>query len=290
MVASGSDGRGRAIGLALVGAVAMACAAGGCGTGDDAEPPTPGVRRIVSLSRAGSVSCNGQPPDNFSFSEGTVYAELRKALLDPANFGPTGVVPVTFVLRPTIDHVLPRALGRADVLVVNNPSAVIDETALGTIADFVAGGGSVISLGDDAATFMAKKGECVADPEAKLEVKIAGDQSASPSVSAILTSILSGPFGAVTGPVNTGYNCAYVEISPGVTVLAQNEKGPNALVLDAAPADHRAGRAVAFGDDEIFSSVTTPMCGSGKLTPGSANEKLALNTFAFLALARPGTE
>jgi hypothetical protein len=189
---------------------------------------------------------------------------------------------VTFVLRPTIDHVLPRALGRADVLVVNNPSSAIDETALGTIADFVAGGGSVISLGDDAATFLAKKGECVADPEAN----IAGDQAASSPASAIL----SGPFGPVTGPVITGYNCAYSEIAPGVTVLAQNQRGPNALVLDAASADPRAGRAVAFGDDEIFASVTTSMCGSGKLMPGSANEKLALNTFAFLALARPGTE
>jgi hypothetical protein len=283
MVAPGSNGKGRAIGLALFGAaVAMACAAGGCGTDDDTEPPTPGVRRIVSLSRAGSVSCGGQPPISFSFDDGAVYAELRKALLDPANFGPAGVVPVTFVMRPSIDRVRPRALGRADVLVVNNSSGVIDETALGTIADFVAAGGSVISLGDDAATFMAKKGDCVADPEAD----VAGDAAAPGPVSAVL----AGPFGTVSGRVFTGYNCAYSEIAPGVTVLAQNDKGPNALVLDAASAEPRAGRAVAFGDDEIFSSVTTPMCGSGKLTPGSANEVLALNTFAFLALARPSNE
>jgi hypothetical protein len=272
------------MGVALFGAaVAMACTIGGCGTDDDAEPPTPGVRRIVSLSRAGSVSCGGQPPISFSFDDGVAYAELRKALLDPANFGPAGVVPVTFVLRPSIDHVLRRALGRADILVVNNPSGVIDEAALATIADFVAAGGSVISLGDDAATFLAKKGDCVADPEADF----AGEDVAAPGP---VSAILAGPFGTVTGPVNTGYNCAYTEIAPGVTVLAQNDKGPNALVLDAASADPRAGRAVAFGDDEIFSSVTAAMCGSGKLTPGSANETLALNTFAFLALARPSNQ
>ncbi|HET6281966.1 MAG TPA: hypothetical protein VFH73_13410, partial [Polyangia bacterium] len=229
-----------------------------------------------------SVSCGGQPPVSFSFTDGTIYAELRDALLDPHNFGPGGVVPVTFVLRPAIDHVRPRTLDRADLLVVNNPSAVVDETALATIAAFVAGGGSVISLGDDASTFLAKKGECVADPEADLT----GDAG----VPASLSLILAGPFGTVDSPVPTGYNCAFSDIAPGVVVLAQNDKGPNALVLDAASTDPKAGRAVAFGDDEIFSSVTAPACGSGKLTPGSRNEILALNTFAFLALARPSTE
>jgi hypothetical protein len=47
---------------------------------------------------------------------------------------------------------------------------------------------------------------------------------------------------------------------------------------------------VAFGDDEVFSSVTAPGCGAGQLLPGGTNEILALNTFAFLALARPSTE
>ena len=281
IIAPGWDGKGHAIGLALVGAALVSVCAGagaGCGALDDVEPPTPGQRRIVSLSRAGSLSCGGQPPVSFSFTDGTIYADLRNALLDSHNFGPQGVVPVTFVLRPTIDRVRPRTLDRADLLVVNNPSAMIDETALATIAAFVARGGSVISLGDDASTFLAKKGECVADPEADL----VNNEAAS--------AIVAGPFGPVDGPVTTGYNCAFSDIAPGVVVLAQNDKGAERSVLDAASTDPRAGRAVAFGDDEIFSNAAGPACGSGKLTPGSRNEILALNTFAFLALARPSSE
>jgi hypothetical protein len=62
----------------------------------------PGVRRIVSLSRTGSLACPGSG-ESFSFNDGELYAGLRAELLDRANFGPSGRVPVTLELRPSID-------------------------------------------------------------------------------------------------------------------------------------------------------------------------------------------
>ena len=265
----------RTVKLALLGAVILA-AIGGCGVDDETEAPTPGQRRIVSLSRGGSRSCGPAPAASFSFAEGTIYAGLREALLDKRNFGPGGVVPVTMVLRPTIERVLPRSLGRADILVINNPSGPIDETALAAMQAFVDGGGSILALGDDVSTYLAKKGECAADPDA--------------AVTANVAAVTAGPFGPVGTSVATGYNCSFSALGPGVVVLAENEKGANALVLDAGAIRAGAGRVAAFGDDELFAGMVAPACGSGKFADGNANEALALNTFAFLALARAATE
>lgn len=266
----------RTVELALVGAAVCSAAVAGCGADDEVEAPTPGQRRIVSLSLGGSRSCGSAPASSFSFSEGTIYAGLRQALLDGRNFGPGGVVPVTLVLRPTIDHILPHTLGRADILVINNPSGPIDETAFAAMQSFVDGGGSILALGDDVSTYLAKKGECAADPDAAITTNVA--------------AVTAGPFGPVGATVATGYNCSFSALAPGVMVLAENEKGANALVLDAGAARKGAGRVAAFGDDELFAGMVAPACGSGKFADGSANEALALNTFAFLALARPATE
>lgn len=269
---SWSAGKRRTFRLARVGAVAAACVVAGCGADDENEPPTPGQARIVALSRAGSLVCGGS--DTFSFADGGPYAGLRSALLDARNFGPGGVVPVAFVFRPAIDHIRPRALGRADVLVVNNPGAAIDAIAQQTMETFVDGGGRVLFLGDEVPTFLAAKGECVADPDA--------------DVNKDAPAVVAGPFGALGGSFATGYNCAFASPVAEAIVLARNEKGPNALLLDRVASRAGAGRVIAFGDDEVFSSLTAGGCGAGKFLPGSSNEILALNTFAFLA-APPGS-
>jgi hypothetical protein len=247
---------------------------GACGGGATTEPAIAGVRRIVSLSRAGSLDCPGGA--SFSFNDGEFYADLRAALLDPASFGPEGRVPVTLALRPSIDLVRTGALGRADILVVNRPRGTsLDDLALDALRQFVAGGGALLSLGDVRQTFLGAPGDCAADAVASVD-------DSGPEAAAGAAAIAHGPFGDVGPAYATGYNCAFTDLAAGVTVLSHNSKGPNALALELG-----SGRAVAFADEELFSSLAVPDCASALFVPGTPNQRLALNAFAFLAGAGP---
>jgi hypothetical protein len=257
----------------VVAALALGLAAGGeaCGKSDATEPPIPGVRRIVSLSRTGSLACPGGG-ESFSFNDGELYAGLRAELLEPANFGPSGRVPLTLELRPSIDLIRGEALGRADILVVNRPrGTTLDDPAIAALQAFVAGGGALLSLGDARQTFLGAPGACAADPQATTV-------DGGPGVALVL----DGPFGAVGPTYVTGYNCAFTDLGPGVAVISENSQGPNALMQD-----DDAGPALAIGDEEAFSSLAVARCASGPWAPGTPNKRLALNAFAYLAGATP---
>jgi hypothetical protein len=254
-------------------ATLLAGAAAGCGGEDEGvEAPIPGQRRIVSLSRSGSLSCAGQTPSNFSFSDGDFYTDLRRSLEDSRYFGPGGVVETTLVFRPTIDLVRDRSLGRADILVVNRPKIALDGAALQAIEAFVRRGGSFLSLGDDRQTFLAEAASaCVADTTATV------------TAAGAATPIIAGPFGAVGMTYTTGYNCGFSAIRPDTAALSENDMAPNALMLDLGATVTGAGRALSFADEEAFASLIHPDCATAQLVRGGPNETLALNAFAWLA-------
>jgi hypothetical protein len=265
--------RWRGYAAAVVAALALAAGGGACGKGGATEPPVPGVRRIVSLSRAGSFACPGSG-ESFSFNDGPFYAGLRAELLDPANFGPSGVVPVTLELRPAIDLIRSENLGQADILVVNRPrGSTLDDPALAALQAFVAGGGALLSLGDAHQTFLGAPGSCAADAQA---TTVDGAPGVAP--------VLNGPFGPVGPTYATGYNCAFTDLAADAAVMSINSRGPNALMQDSAAA---GGRALAIADEEAFASLAVLGCASGPWAPGTPNQRLALNAFAYLAGLTP---
>jgi hypothetical protein len=229
------------------------------------------TRRVVlrapsrSLSLACSAMLGGQ---TFSFNEDQWYAQARASLRDPMNFGPSGVVRIEFVFGPPFNELRPEVLDGADLLVLNPYSPMPQVEELRAFGAYARQGVGFVSFQNAAATFFAGSGPCVGENSVTL-APAAGNP------------VLTGPFGTVT-PYFTGFNCAFVAPDPAARVLSSNSRGPNAMMIDLAATTPLAGRAVSFGDEEHFASLSVPGCGSAGLTRGNNNDVLLRNVFAWV--------
>jgi len=58
------------------------------------------------------------PADHFNFTTGAAYTVVRNELLNPANFGPSGVISRSISLLTPVDVITPAALTDVDVVVL----------------------------------------------------------------------------------------------------------------------------------------------------------------------------
>jgi len=237
-----------------------------------ATAPASAQRRVVirAPSRAFSLACTAALGGaSFSFSADEWYASARASLLDPANFGATGTVPIELVFGPPYDSFSPEVLDGADILVLNPYSATPQGSDLRVFGVYARSGVGFISFQNAAATYFASAGPCASDNNATFPTA-AGDP------------VLTGPFGTVRSPYFTGYNCSFTTPDPLAVVLSSNVVGPNALRLDLSARYPGGARTVSFGDEEHFGGLSVPGCGAGGLTRGGNNDVLMRNVFAWV--------
>lgn len=217
-----------------------------------------------------SLECGGTKA-NWSFHEGIWYQRGRELVKDTTKFGPSGTVKDDFVFNPPFDGFDPGELDGADVFLLNPVKVQVDRQKLLPFRTYALGGVGFISFQNEGVTFMADKSDC------------AGENIANVTSAGSATPVMNGPFGLVGATFATGWNCSFKNAETGVVELATNSKGPNSLLLDLGTANPGSARAVSFGDEEHFAGPYLESgCGSMFVTQ-AANEKLFLNTLAWVA-------
>ena len=234
----------------------------------------PAAARTIKLrapSQSLSLQCDANT--NWSFHDGPWYTRARALLADPANFGPAGVVADDFVFNPPFDSFDPGALDGADILLLNPVNIVVARPEFIPFRTYALAGVGFISFQNQALTFMADNaGQCAGENTAF----VTGPGSSTPP--------MNGPFGVVGATYTTGFNCSFSNAESGVVALSTNSVGPNALLLDLGLTVMGAARAVSFADEELWAGpFSQGGCGAAFLGPGSANERLFLDTFAYVA-------
>lgn len=229
------------------------------------------ARTIMLRAPSNSLSLECDPGSNWSFYDGPWYQAARTMLADPANFGASGVVKDDFKFNPPFDDFDPKHLDGADILLLNPVHIPVSRQSFMPFRVYALAGVGFISFQNEGITFMADKNTCA--PENVANVTSAGST----------TPVMNGPFGAVGATFATGYNCTFTNEESGVVELSTNSVGPNALMLDLAATTTGAARAVSFGDEEHFAGPFKQSgCGSSFLAAGTPNEKLYLNTLAYV--------
>ncbi|MGH7260610.1 MAG: RHS repeat-associated core domain-containing protein [Nitrospiraceae bacterium] len=207
---------------------------------------------------------------NNSFVAGGIYAQARADLLNPANFGPAGVVPRTVTLRSGLNTLSLPALAGADIMLLNSPTVAESVNDVAVLEQFVQQGGAILearNFGLNRAVLLNTfPGPFTSD-------------TLSDFTSAGLASVLrQGPFGTATNPLSMGAHTIYA-VTGSFTEIARSDPGPDVLLLQPGAGFGGTGRAVFIGDEEIFAN--------GFVTGGSNlysfNQTFFLNTIAFLA-------
>jgi len=221
---------------------------------------------IDSLSAARSAVIGGQ---NLSFVAGGIYTQARTDLLDATNFGPMGIVPRAVTFRAGVDAITPESLVGVDVFILNPPLTELTQSEAVALEQFVQEGGALLEVRNLNARPQLL-GTVPGPP--------ASDNTAPFTVDGLNSILAQGPFGTAANPVGTGFNYSFAVTGAG-TVIANNDVGPDLLLLPPATIVTDLGRAVLLGDEEAFASGFT----SGGANFYSANKTLFLNTIAFLA-------
>jgi len=225
--------------------------------------------KLRAPSKSLSLECDANT--NWSMHDGPWYQRARQLIADANNFGASGVVKDDFVFNPPFDSFDPEDLDGADILLLNPVNIVVTRPEFMPFRTYALGGVGFISFLNQALTFMADKSDCI------------GENVATVTGAGASTPVMSGPFGQVGASYSTGWNCSFTNTEAGVVPLSTNSKGPNGLLLDLGTSSPGSARAVSFADEELFAGPFSQSgCGSQFLTAGSANEKLFLNTLAWV--------
>ncbi|MDN5942206.1 MAG: hypothetical protein L0H94_10020, partial [Nitrospira sp.] len=231
---------------------------------------------IESYGTGRAVTINGA---NHSFVAGTGYAGAINALLNPANFGASGVVKRPVQLRSGITTITPALLEGVDLFVIT----LMDQGQIGdllpsevvALEQFVNEGGALLETRSQGTLRPALLGT-VASPTVFTCFGNPGTFTAD----SLLNPVRVGPFGTPS-TLTLGCNVPYTVTGP-FSILSVSEGGPNLLTLRPHADFGGLGRAVFIGDEDIFISNLT---GFGAFY--TSNQTLFLNTIAFLAQA-PG--
>lgn len=229
---------------------------------------------LDSFDQARSLTVNGV---NASFVSGTMHAAARTDLLNAANFGALGTVRRSVTVRSGINVLTLQALTGVDIFVLNLLATELTATEVQALEQFVREGGAVLEMRNTGATRPLILGT--------LPGPFIDDLTADLTLDGANSIVANGAFGTVISPLLTGGNAGYATIGSS-TVIANNDLGPNVLLLPSGTVFSGAGRAVLVGDEEIFASGYTGGAGANRYTEGS-NRTFFLNTMAYLSGA-PG--
>jgi MYXO-CTERM domain-containing protein len=231
-----------------------------------------GAKTLKLRAPSNSLSLQCDVNTNWSYYDGPWYTRARQLASDTTKFGAGGVVPNDFVQNPPFDTFDPEDLDGADILMLNPVNIPVDRPQFLPFRTYAMGGVGFISFQNEGLTFMADKSDCIGENVANVTSAGSG------------TKVMNGPFGQVGATYATGWNCSFNNLETGVVQLSTNSKGPNALLLDLGLTNPGSARAVSFADEEHFAGPFSQSgCGSQFLTANSPNEKLYLNTLAYVA-------
>ena len=225
--------------------------------------------KLRAPSKTLSLECDANT--NWSFHNGPWYQRARDLIADGTKFGASGVVKDDFSFNPPFDTFDPEDLDGADILLLNPVKILVDRDKFMPFRVYALAGVGFISFQNEGLTFMADKADCIGENVANVTSAGSG------------TPPMNGPFGQVGATYATGWNCSFKNFETGVVQLSTNSKGPDALLLDLGTSTTGAARAVSFADEEHWAGPFSQSgCGSQFLAAGSPNEKLYLNTLAYV--------
>ncbi|MGI9432293.1 MAG: hypothetical protein ACR2PQ_08775 [Myxococcota bacterium] len=210
---------------------------------------------------------------NLNFAAGEAFAAARAALLEPANFGPGGIVeePIDLATVAGFDDT---SLATADLVVWNG--GTLEEAELAALGRFVACGGAVIAFQNAAASHFGPLFGADAG---------ATTGTASASTSQADSPVTAGPFGTLTPATvfPTGFAGSFgANLGATGVAAAINDVGTLAASFTLG-----AGTAVVFTDEEIF--VSQGQSGVATARWSATTETLFKNAVAWLA-TRQATE
>jgi hypothetical protein len=230
---------------------------------------------LLSLSQpAGAIVIKGYDDERADAGWGLTESNLTTTvgyITNPANFGPSGTVPVTYQVGSGVSVASAATLAGTDVFftgwVDTNTYTPAEKTAL---HDFVVGGGTLIATTDDSFHTMV-------DAFGLSQ----GDGSGNPTVNQITNAshpIANGPFGTVSTYYQYALTGHYTALG-SATEIGHNADGPTIAVIARGALGPGSGAAIFVADIDVFSN--------DGIGGAATNETLIKNIFAFAANAPP---
>ena len=194
--------------------------------------------------------------------------EARAYLLDPASFGPNGVVGDSIAVAPGVREANARTLAGVDVFFTGwTPLYSAEEKK--ALRDFVVGGGTLIATTDDS-------GHTMVDAFGLTQ----GNGSGNPTPNTITDAghpIADGPFGTVTTFNQYQATGHYPTLGPDAHEVGRNADGVSLAVIERGRLGPGSGAAIFVADVDVFSSSA--------FGGAAVNATMIKNLFAF-ALGR----
>ena len=220
--------------------------------------------RVLVLDGTRTYQCGDL---DFNIADGNFFDAIRAALEDPANFGPSGVVPRSVKVLPPVPRITGVALLDADVLMISINQVFVDECERGFIETFVSQGGGVLAFSNFAAIEVGP----VFGASGTLTCR-----GGTGSVVAPASPVVNGPFGVVEGPIPLMWHCVFSALGGGTEVVASTLGGPWCATFELG-----LGRAVVACDEEWVGSSIEKGCAVADLDDPKLT--LFLNALAWIA-------
>jgi hypothetical protein len=207
--------------------------------------------------------------------DGSSMTSTRAKLLNPLNFGPTGVASPNIQIIDTAATIDATVLSGFNVLFIGwIPTGTFTAGELSAMQTWVNGGGTIIATCDDS----GHSDVCTTFGH----TPNTGAVSPVVPTGAGATTLFAGPFGAAPS-VTMQFTQGFYPTTAGATVLGQDSSAiPNATVLLQS---FGAGRVIFISDVDIIADFT--------LSAGSVisnnNDRFLGNLFAFAGNAAAGT-
>ena len=225
------------------------------------------TNRAVPLAAGAVVETYGPNRTDGDWGLAESYLdETRAYLLDPASFGPQGVVGRPIVVGPGIGVANDRTLAGVDVLftgwVPTGSYSIAEKAALRA---FVLAGGTLIATTDDS-------GHTMVDAFGLTQ----GDGGGNPTPNTITDTghpIAGGPFGTVTAFNQYQATGHYPSLGQDAHEVGRNADGTSLAVIERGRLGPGSGAAIFVADVDVFSSSV--------FGGATVNATLIKNLFAF---------
>lgn len=221
--------------------------------------------RVLTLDDSRTNVCGGI---DFNILTGNAFAGARGLMDNAANFGADGTVDREIEWTPQVSMLTRDALQRCDLVLLSSFGAGdgLDVCERRVLLEFIQAGGGVFSFENGSIQhFGLPLGATPAS------VDTAGNGMITDEAS----PVAAGPFGSVTGTLLMAFHKGFDSVGPNGSAFAASS------IDYAATFAVGAGRAVLYGDEESFMTISENGCAAGTMT--DKEQTLFLNTVAYLA-------
>lgn len=234
--------------------------------------------KVLALdeTRVGVIS-NEYGSINFNFATGEGYSQVRNAMLNPSNFGPSGIVENSYELLNPVSYLTEENVAEADLIVLGANGVQILDEEIQVLSTFLQSGGSLFAFSNWAAQYLSPV--LGSSPGEFSTVGIYNNAIVTDSTS----PVVYGPFGEYGEGTSFpfGWSGSFSELGPNGTQILRNDYGSVAAHFSIG-----LGQAIVFTDEEIFlNGPGVDYIGQSYLT--TSTEALFLNTLSQLSAPVP---